>query len=654
MGKKSASKDEGREKTRADSDFDPKSLVGETVDGRYEIIKPIGRGGMGVVYLARQSALERNVVVKVLPPSFIGDQQASARFEREARGMSRLQHPHIVAIYDFGYHDGQAYIIMEYVEGVTLRHLIKSDKQMNLATFGAIGLQLLEGISEAHSLGLVHRDIKPANIMLTERRGKKNYVKILDFGLAKLVKGATDVTKEQNLVGSVAFLTPEQIMGNDTDERVDVYALGVLFYYMLTGDKPFTCEDDVAVLYQHVHNDPVRLERVLAGGHDIPGPIIDLVHRALAKDPADRPSDAGQFLKEFGACLAKTDISSPHVSGEFNAVSRVVKLSNVGPDDPSDQLSRQRRETPLHQLPADATPSNSGLVAMGGETSSGQVTWISGDHLLKVEKQNRLRNILIGVLGALLVGGAGIFLYLRQADVPDQADVRDDIARVVVLIDSGKLGQAESSLEMVQPDMEHHPELKSDYVAAKDKLAIGQLMAEGMFYENRGDIEQAVGAYKKVLGHNRTHQGAREHLVALRSEVEKIDDLEVGIEPPSKQQPAPNEPVSAGSDGAKPSTSGDSNPAKGSRAPRKKRAAPASPQTTGSKKPTSSASKPTKPNQPAKPNSGSKATHSTEDEASSDDDGLLLPSDDTPSSDDAASDLLPADDDDSDSDLLLD
>jgi serine/threonine protein kinase len=400
--------------------FDPSKLIGRVLDGRYELVKCIGRGGMGVVYLARQSALGRDVVVKVLPPSFADDADALARFEREARGMSKLQHPHVVSIYDFGSQDGQTYIVMEYVEGTTLRQFVRSRKALDFPTFGRIALQLLEGIDAAHSLGLVHRDIKPSNIMLTTRRGERNYVKILDFGLAKLVKGAQDVTREQSLVGSVGFLSPEQILGQKTDERVDVYALGVLFYYMLVGEKPFVGEDDVAVLYQHVHSEPAPLDERLGelwpAGHDVPQSVIDLIHRALAKSPGDRPGNAGQFLREFGACLDGTDISSPHVSGEFNAVSKVAALSSLSPDDPSSRLDRQRQETPFHQVPSHATPTNSGLVMMEADPSaSGQATWISGEHLLKMERQNRTRNILLGVLGVLILGGMAMLFVNRDS-----------------------------------------------------------------------------------------------------------------------------------------------------------------------------------------------------------------------------------------------
>jgi serine/threonine protein kinase len=503
--------------------FDPENLIGETLGGRYEVEKCIGRGGMGVVYLASQNALDRKVVVKVLPRSFVDDEEAIARFEREAVGMSRLQHPHIVSIYDFGHEDDQAYICMEYVEGETLSRRIKTNKSsMDIGTFGSIALQILEGIGEAHSMGLVHRDIKPSNIMLTERHGQDNYVKILDFGLAKLVKGAQDVTKEQNLVGSVAFLAPEQIMGNEIDERVDVYALSVLFYYMLSGDKPFTGEDDVTVLYQHVHNEAERLEGKLPDGHDIPQNIIDLIHQGLAKDPDDRPQNAGEFLADLTACLDGEDVSRPHVSGEFNTVSRVANLSNISPEDPSDQLDRERHETPMFQSPADATPSGSQPYQFQPDPSSitdpSQLTWVTGEHVMKVEKQNRLRNILLAVFAVVVLGGVGTFFYIQQSSIPSAEDVSNDIARAESLISADKLGQAENALEMVENDLKHHPDLRTDYIAARDKLEIEQLMANGAFYEEDGDVEQAVASYKEVLSRNPKHEGARERLEHIRAE----------------------------------------------------------------------------------------------------------------------------------------
>lgn len=400
--------------------FKPANLVGRELDGRYELKKCIGRGGMGVVYLAHQRALSRDVVVKLLPPNFADDADALARFQREARGMSKLQHPHIVSVYDFGIEDGQAYIVMEYVEGVTLRRFVREHQgpeRMHFETFGTIALQIIEGLGAAHALGLVHRDIKPSNIMLSERGNTPYYVKILDFGLAKLVRGAQDITRDQGLVGSVGYLSPEQILGHENDERVDIYALGVLFYYMLAGQKPFVGDDDVAVLYQHVHQAPRPLEELVSPQQQVPPAALALIQRMLAKSPDARPANAAALLRDFSECLEGSSVRSPHVSGEFRAVSRSGEYRVGVHPDPSAELDseRVRQQTPFSPASPSSTPTLSGLYAMGSDSfPSASGSWVSGEHLLKVERQNRTRNILLGIVALLILGVAMALLLQNQ------------------------------------------------------------------------------------------------------------------------------------------------------------------------------------------------------------------------------------------------
>src|SRR5690554_2225056 len=315
--------------------YDPEKLIGKTLAGRYEVEQCIGKGGMGVVYLARQTALGRKVVIKVLPRSFVDDEEAIIRFEREAQGMSRLQHPHIVAIYDFGHDADQAYICMEYVNGETLTERIRREGPTSAQEFAQIASQILQGIGEAHSMGLIHRDIKPSNIMLTERHGRQNYTKILDFGLAKLSAGAVDVTKEQALVGSAAYLSPEQIMGNPSDHRADIYAMGVLFYYMLCGEKPFVSDDDITVLYQHVHAAPKPLGGRLPEDHRVPGALVELVERMLAKSPDDRPADAPSILVELIEIMAETSIQLPNLAAQITT-GEFARQSPTVPDGAQD------------------------------------------------------------------------------------------------------------------------------------------------------------------------------------------------------------------------------------------------------------------------------------------------------------------------------
>jgi serine/threonine protein kinase len=202
-----------------------------------------------------------------------------------------------VTIHDFGRVDGRAFIVMEYVAGETLDRFVRRRTRLSLADFVPIAAQVLKGLGEAHSRGIIHRDIKPANIMLCERQGRANYVKILDFGLAKLVSGSSDITK-QNVLGTPTCLSPEQILGEKIDQRVDVYAVGTLFYFMLAGVMPFTAENDTALLYKHVHEKPQPLVGTAArADHGVPDGVLELIGRCLEKSRDKRPRDANEVVE---------------------------------------------------------------------------------------------------------------------------------------------------------------------------------------------------------------------------------------------------------------------------------------------------------------------------------------------------------------------
>lgn len=409
--------------------LDPENLIGETLDERYRIEECIGAGGMAVVYRAYQEALDRDIVVKVLPQSFVDDEQAEARFEREARGMSQLEHPHVVSTYDFGRESGVAYICMEYVEGRTLSERIREGR-IPYDEFCTIAVQILQGIGDAHAMGMVHRDIKPANIMLCERRGFESYVKLLDFGLAKLLQGPNqDVTKEQKLVGSVSFLSPEQIMGKEIDERVDVYSLGVLFYYMLSGEKPFTAEEDIRVLYQHVHSSPELLYNRLPDDTPIPEEQVDLIHRCLSKTPEHRPSDANALLEEFGAHVPSHAVDLPWTTGEFQAASG-------GGLDPG----RSRERTSGRELPQPGRGRREAAEDSGSAeraTPGSSATKVEGPPagLREMENSEEGGNGRLLLAGLLVVGGLGIFIVLltgsegeTPTDEPEQGASSNQVA----------------------------------------------------------------------------------------------------------------------------------------------------------------------------------------------------------------------------------
>jgi len=292
-------------------------MVGALVGDRYRINRLIGRGGVGVVYHADDTHPEGRdggVVIKILAPNWVGNSEILARFDREVERLSGLQHPNIVDLYDFGHYDGRAYMVMEYIEGELLKSYIARKRRLSLEEFVPIAGQILKGIGYAHSRGLMHRDLNPANIMLCVQESGANFVKILDFGLAKLKEGEIKVTEQHDLVGTAGFLAPEQIKGEDVDLRVDVYALGVMFYNMISGRMPFEGEHNATLLYKHVHEPPLPLGDILPVQHTIPVHLIRLVHDCLEKSPDQRPEDANEMVEDLIDCVPAALFRLPSAS----------------------------------------------------------------------------------------------------------------------------------------------------------------------------------------------------------------------------------------------------------------------------------------------------------------------------------------------------
>jgi serine/threonine protein kinase/Flp pilus assembly protein TadD len=268
-------------------------LIGETVS-HYKILEQIGEGGMGVVYKALDTRLDRHVAIKFLPPQFRSDKDAKARFIHEAKAASALNHSNIAVVHDIGETaDGQMFIVMAYYDGQTLRDKIKGGPVSVDETVDIVS-QIASGLAAAHQKDILHRDIKPANILMTER----GEAKLADFGLAKLA-GQTKLTKTGTTVGTVSYMSPEQASGQEVDHRSDVFSLGVVLYELLTGEVPFKGDHEAAVLYGIMHNEP---EPVASRRSDIPAGLQRVVDRMLAKDPGDRypsASDLSMDLKRI-------------------------------------------------------------------------------------------------------------------------------------------------------------------------------------------------------------------------------------------------------------------------------------------------------------------------------------------------------------------
>jgi eukaryotic-like serine/threonine-protein kinase len=265
-------------------------MVGRLIDGRYQVRSRIARGGMATVYLATDLRLERRVAIKVMHGHLADDIQFKSRFVQEARSAARLAHPNVVNVFDQGQDSDMAYLVMEYLPGITLRDLLKDYGKLTPEQTIDIMEAVLSGLAAAHKAGIVHRDLKPENVLLAD----DGRIKIGDFGLARAASANTGTG--QALLGTIAYLSPELVTRGVADARSDIYALGIMMYEMLTGEQPFTGEQPLQIAYQHA-NDSVPLPS--AKNAAVPPELDELVLWATEKDPDHRPHDAQEMLERL-------------------------------------------------------------------------------------------------------------------------------------------------------------------------------------------------------------------------------------------------------------------------------------------------------------------------------------------------------------------
>ena len=282
-------------------------LLGQEINGKYKILEIIGNGGMGVVFKARQTFIDRLVAIKVLHANLVTDDVFLSRFKREARVASKLNSSYAATIYDYGLHNNLPYIAMEYVEGETLKDKITKEGALPLNYVVEMLEQICRALEEAHALGIVHRDLKPENIMICKGRDGVDRFKVLDFGVAKLITGnndqaATVKTCAGQLFGTPKYASPEQVLGRELDSRSDIYSLGVILYQALSGYVPFDAPSVVEMLFKHVNEKP-RSIISFRPSLRIPKTVDDLVLKCLAKDPSQRFQKVEDLTQELRVAM---------------------------------------------------------------------------------------------------------------------------------------------------------------------------------------------------------------------------------------------------------------------------------------------------------------------------------------------------------------
>ncbi|MGH7581168.1 MAG: serine/threonine-protein kinase [Gemmatimonadales bacterium] len=284
-------------------------LVGQVIAERYHILRMLGEGGMGRVYLAEHVRMGRTCAVKVMNPKLLNDADSVSRFSREAANASRITHPNVAAIYDFGEAEDVVYIAMEYVDGPSLAEVMAKEGRLDQQRVIGIGAQVAEALIAAHDFGIVHRDLKPDNVMLTRSRSGQDLVKVVDFGIAKATQGGRQtVTRTGFVIGTPAYMSPEQILGDVLDGRSDIYSLGCILYEMLTGERVFAGSSGEVSIHQRL-TEPAPRPRVVHG--DISDDLDDVVFKALARSPDQRFQSAVTLRDALiGAVVESADAPS--------------------------------------------------------------------------------------------------------------------------------------------------------------------------------------------------------------------------------------------------------------------------------------------------------------------------------------------------------
>jgi len=404
-------------------------MVGRVIADRYRILRPLGAGGMGVVYVAEQAPIGRRVAVKLLKDSRVDNPRAVERFKQEAQVIAGLKSPHTVTLFEFGQtQDGALFLIMELLEGLTLGQLLQKRGRLSLEEVAPLMDQVARGLSEAHAAGLVHRDIKPDNIFLSRSTDYTQFVKLLDFGVAASLEAASAsddarLTKSGELPGTPGYLAPERITGDPFDTRSDIYALGVTMYESLTGRMPYRHSGSWDVLVAHLNDDPMPLEEACPG-LVLPDAVVGFLWRCMAKMPDSRPRDALEFRRELMQAMAVSD------AARWSYDSGLVVPAATTTDRGAMALAATVATGPELDAPAEPAPKDTPSTENAPRRGTG------------------LRVVLVGVV-MLLVGGS--FAVGRMSGPAASPDARSS-APVGAAPSAGARPDASATPDTAEPD----------------------------------------------------------------------------------------------------------------------------------------------------------------------------------------------------------
>lgn len=367
-------------------------IKGQKINDRYQIIKTIGEGGMANVYLAYDTILDRNVALKVLRGDLANDEKFVRRFQREALSASSLSHPNIVEMYDVGEDDGQYYIVMEYVDGKTLKQLIKKRGALTVSEIIDIMLQLTDGLAHAHESYIIHRDIKPQNILIMEN----GLVKITDFGIA-MALNAAQLTQTNSVMGSVHYLPPEQANGKGVTVKSDIYSLGILMYELLTGSIPFKGENAVEIALKQMKE---PLPDVTLENPEIPQSIENILLKSTAKNPKNRYKNVREMYEDLKTALDENRKNEKRVVYQY-------------PENDLDQTLIMEKVEDVQKQ---------------DESSKEVATKIEDTETKEEKKKNKIAIIIAIVIAAIIIVGSGVIFIVsgtnnKEIKIPDVSDL---------------------------------------------------------------------------------------------------------------------------------------------------------------------------------------------------------------------------------------